>query len=147
MVQVKDRLLNPCPFCNGQVELWASQTVIQCRFICKKCGYELDFKRGYDTEECVKRWNRRGERTKHAKPVVKEEPLSETMCMDAGPNQFKRIYYKPTCPHGCTDCIYDSMYIYSTYPKWYKKLYGDADPKTTVCDNCTNGERYDDEDK
>ena len=31
--------------------------------------------------------------------------------------------------------------------KWYKKLYGDADPKTVVCDNCANGERYDDEDK
>ena len=146
MVHLKDRLFNTCPFCNGQVELWASQSSIQCRFICKKCGYELDFKRGYDTKECIKRWNRRGTPLKYSKPVV-EEPLSETICMDEGPSQFKTVYYKPSCPHGCVDCIYDPMYIYSTYPQWYKKLYGRSDPKTVNCDNCPNGERYDNEDK
>ncbi len=144
MVQVKDRLFNSCPFCGGVVELWASQSVIQCRFVCKKCGYELDFKRGFDTKECIKRWNRRGEQREVSKPT---ELLSETLCMDEGPNPFKIIYYKPTCPHGCIDCIYDPMYIYFTYPKWYKKLYGEADPKTVICENCAHGERYDDEDK
>lgn len=85
--------------------------------------------------------------SKPATVAAEEDLLSRTLCMDEGPNQFKTIYYKPTCPHGCIDCVWDPMYIYSTYPGWYKKLYGEADPKNVVCEDCPHGERYDDEDK
>ena len=82
-----------------------------------------------------------------SKTIIEEELLSRTLCMDEGPNQFNTIYYKPTCPHGCTDCVWDPMYIYSTYPNWYKKLYGELNPAEAVCEDCPHGERYDDEDK
>lgn len=78
---------------------------------------------------------------------IEEETLSETICMDEGPNQFKTVKYRPTCVHGCIDCVWDPAYIYATYPSWYKKLYGDARPGDIVCENCKTGERYDDEDK
>jgi hypothetical protein len=80
-------------------------------------------------------------------PTVAPKDLSETICMDEGPNQFNTVYYKPNCPHGYEDCVWDPMYIYSTYPKWYASLYGDKKPEEVVCDNCKDGERYDDEDK
>jgi hypothetical protein len=83
----------------------------------------------------------------------KLEGLVETMAME-GPNQFKSVYYRPTCKFGWDDCIYDPAYIYSTYPDWYKSLYGDMTPeeaaskfKKSCCFNCTNGDLYDDEDK
>lgn len=81
--------------------------------------------------------------------VVSEEQeseLVETMCME-GPNQFKTVSYKPTCPHGYTDCVWDTAYIHATYPNWYKKLCGDTLPEENPCGQCPNGERYDDEDK
>lgn len=80
-------------------------------------------------------------------PPTEKEVLSETICMDEGPNQFKTIKYRPTCVHGCTDCIWDPAYIYATYPNWYKRLYGEAKPVEVACENCADGERYDDEDK
>ncbi len=95
--------------------------------------------------------------TKKAADIREEqeklEGLVETMAME-GPNQFKTIYYRPTCKFGWDDCIYDPAYIYSTYPEWYKSLYGDMTPeeaalkfKKSCCFNCTNGDLYDDEDK
>jgi hypothetical protein len=83
----------------------------------------------------------------------KLEGLVETMAME-GPDQFKSVYYRPTCKFGWDECIYDPAYIYSTYPDWYKSLYGDMTPeeaaskfKKSCCFNCTNGDLYDDEDK
>jgi hypothetical protein len=78
--------------------------------------------------------------------VEPDSDLVETLCME-GPNQFKTVSYKPTCPHGYTDCVWDPAYIHATYPNWYKKLCGDTLPKENPCEQCPNGERYDDEDK
>ena len=64
-----------------------------------------------------------------------------------GENQFQEVEYKPCCKHGYDDCIYDPAYIYTTYPEWYKKLYGDILPEEITCEHCENGERWDDEDK
>ena len=50
--------------------------------------------------------------------------------------------YTPTCPHGCEDCVYDPAYIKTHYPEWYESL-----GCPTTCENCPDGERYDDEDK
>ena len=50
--------------------------------------------------------------------------------------------YMPTCPHGCEDCVYDPAYIKTHYPEWYESL-----GRPTTCENCPNGERYDNEDK
>lgn len=83
--------------------------------------------------------------------IEAEEKLSRTIRMDEGPGQFKPIYYKPLCPYGCPDCIWDPAYIYTTYPNWYKKLYGDKTPEEALaegsCKSCVDGSHYDDEDK
>lgn len=148
-----DVLLEPCPFCSGEVELWKYKEVVKCRFICKKCKVEIEFPKGIDSKDCIKRWNRSNKQNGiTAQPatttqIVEEEVFSETICMDEGPNQFKTIKYRPTCVHGCTDCIWDPAYIYATYPSWYERLYGEASPEDAQCENCLNGERYDDEDK
>ena len=167
MIKAADVKLKPCPFCKGEVELWKYSEAIKCRFICKKCKVEVEFPRGIDSKDCIKKWNRRGTRKGTAvdsgnnilypkgvsivdiltTPYVEEEMPSETICMDEGANQFKTIKYRPTCVHGCTDCIWDPAYILATYPNWYKKLYGDAKPEDVACENCKTGERYDDEDK
>jgi hypothetical protein len=156
MVKAADVKLEPCPFCKGEVELWKYSEVIKCRFICKKCKVEVEFPRGLDSKDCIKKWNRRatqkgitvdGGNDILDSPSVEEELLSETICMDEGPNQFNTVKYRPTCVHGCTDCIWDPAYIYATYPNWYKKLYGEAKPAEVACENCADGERYDDEDK
>lgn len=55
--------------------------------------------------------------------------------------------YEPTCPHGYTDCILDPAYIFHHHPEWYKDLHGDAKPTDVACNDCTDGECYDDEDK
>jgi hypothetical protein len=82
-----------------------------------------------------------------------KEGLVETMAME-GPNQFKTVYYKPTCKFGWDDCINDPAYIYATYPEWYKSLYGDKAPEEAAadedegCAHCTEQCcYYDDEDK
>lgn len=156
MVKVAEVKLKPCPFCKGEVELWKYSEAIKCRFICKKCKVEVEFPRGLDSKDCIKKWNRRdtqqgitvdGGNNILDTPCAEEDLLSETICMDEGPNQFKTVKYRPTCVHGCTDCIWDPAYIYTTYPNWYKKLYGDTRPEDIVCENCKTGERYDDEDK
>jgi len=59
MVQVADVKLKPCPFCKGEVELWKYSEAIKCRFICKKCKVEVEFPRGLDSKDCIKKWNRR----------------------------------------------------------------------------------------
>ena len=75
----------------------------------------------------------------------------ETLAME-GPNKFKSVQYKPTCRHGCTDCIHDPAYILVTYPHWYLNLYGKVTPEQAStdpngCALCKDGEMYDDEDK
>lgn len=64
-------------------------------------------------------------------------------------NNLKRVRsltnieeYHPTCPHGNIDCVYDPAYIRRYHPDWWVKL-----GMPTSCQNCPNGERYDDEDK
>ncbi len=83
----------------------------------------------------------------------KLEGLTRTLAME-GSNQFNWVYYKPTCKFGWDDCIHDPAYIYSTYPDWYKELYGDKSVEDVVedeegcCRSCS--EKccyYDDEDK
>lgn len=144
MVKAENLFLKSCPLCDGQVELWKYQEIIKCRFICTKCKVEFEFPRGYDSQTCISKWNNRDRRKS---PVIAPRDMSETICMDEGPNRFNTVYYKPNCPHGYEDCVWDPMYIYSTYPKWYASLYGDKKPEEVACENCKNGERYDDEDK
>ena len=50
--------------------------------------------------------------------------------------------YTPTCPHGFMDCVYDPAYLKEYCTEWWIKL-----GMPTSCENCKNGERYDDEDK
>lgn len=74
-----------------------------------------------------------------------------TLAME-GADRFKRVEYKPTCRHGCDDCIYDPAYIKATYPDWYVELYGEKTPEEAAlekngCVLCYCGERYDDKDK
>lgn len=82
----------------------------------------------------------------------KVEGLVETMVME-GPNQFKTVYYKPTCKFGCDDCICDPAYIKATYPKWYERLHGGLSPEVAAecegsCAVCTEDDcLYDNEDK
>ena len=83
----------------------------------------------------------------------KLEGLVRTLAME-GPNQFDWVYYKPTCKFGYENCIHDPAYIYSTYPEWYKELYGDKTPEEAAtdeeegCVSCTEDNcYYDDEDK
>ncbi|MBO5424089.1 MAG: hypothetical protein J6A25_01090 [Lachnospiraceae bacterium] len=81
-----------------------------------------------------------------------DEKLSRTIRMDEGPDQFKNIYYKPTCKYGCIDCIYDPAYIKETYPRWYKSLFGEMTPLDAACwdgtcADCRDCDKYDDEDK
>ncbi len=84
----------------------------------------------------------------------KLEGLVETMAME-GPNQFKTVYYRPTCKLGWDDCINDPAYIHATYPDWYKELFGDKSVEDAVLDDeegcCRSCSEkccyYDDEDK
>lgn len=46
------------------------------------------------------------------------------------------------CKCGYVNCIYEPAYIKENYPDWYEEL---GCPIT--CEDCENGERYDDEDK
>ena len=63
--------------------------------------------------------------------------------------------YKPTCPYGYTDCVYDPAYILHIDPDWYKDLYGDKTPEEAFKIQCLKSyekdkyhcEHYDDEDK
>ena len=87
------------------------------------------------------------------KEIDAKAGLVKTFAME-GPNQFKDVYYRPTCKFGWDDCINDPAYIYSTYPEWYKSLYGDKTPEEAAmeeekgCAHCTEQCcYYDDEDK
>ena len=40
--------------------------------------------------------------------------------------------YKPLCPRGYSDCIWDPAYIFYNYPDWYKELYGDLSPEEAI---------------
>lgn len=66
--------------------------------------------------------------------------------------------YKPVCPRGFEDCVYDPAYIKYSHPEWYKELYGDMTPEEALRDKSGCWERfvndpemndycYDDEDK
>lgn len=50
----------------------------------------------------------------------------------AVPRQSFFQYYKPVCPRGYIDCVWDPGYIHFHYPDWYKKLYGDLAPKEAI---------------
>lgn len=84
----------------------------------------------------------------------KLEGLVRTLAME-GPNQFDWVYYRPTCKFGWDNCIHDPAYIYSTYPDWYKELFGDKSVEDAALDNeegcCRSCSEkccyYDDEDK
>ena len=86
------------------------------------------------------------------KEIDAKAGLVKTLAME-GPNQFKDVYYRPTCKFGCEDCIHDPAYIKATYPEWYERLYGGLDPETAAkceggCSACTEDNcYYDDEDK
>lgn len=74
-------------------------------------------------------------------------------------DQFKPkeevMAYKPTCPRGYTDCIYDPAYIKFVHPEWYEELYGDMTVEEAAGDCREKVARdpdekyycYDDEDK
>lgn len=57
---------------------------------------------------------------------------------------FKDRGYAPTCPHGYDDCILDPAYL--IYMKYNKIEDFDYDI-SEGCNDCDNGEWYDDEDK
>ena len=40
--------------------------------------------------------------------------------------------YKPVCPRGYEDCIWDPARIQYINPEWYKRLYGDMTPEEAV---------------
>ena len=71
------------------------------------------------------------------------------------PQQSCFMYYKPVCPRGYVDCVYDPAYIKYHYPDWYKKLYGDKTPEEAaekcrqkvIEDPDEENYCYDDEDK
>jgi hypothetical protein len=48
--------------------------------------------------------------------------------------------YKPVCPRGYTDCVYDPAYIKHHHPEWYADLYGDKTPEEAIHEE---GECYD----
>jgi hypothetical protein len=56
--------------------------------------------------------------------------------------------YKPTCPQGFIDCVYDPAYIKYINPNWYKELYGDLTPEEASKKHCNENDEYcyDDED-
>lgn len=67
-------------------------------------------------------------------------------------------YYKPVCPRGYVDCIYDPAYTKASDPEWYKEHYGDMSPSDVISlpgecldrvknDPEEHGYCYDDEDK
>lgn len=59
--------------------------------------------------------------------------------------------YKPVCPFGYIDCIYDPAYCLWSDSSYYKELYGDIAPEEAIkiccCCECRDGNCYDDEDK
>lgn len=61
---------------------------------------------------------------------------------------WKRLpdFENVSCKFGLTDCICDPLYIKHHYPDWFKKLYPDGDI-TNACEDCEDGDGYDDEDK
>lgn len=61
---------------------------------------------------------------------------------DKNCTQSEDEFYKPMCPYGYADCIYDCNYIKTLYPDWYIEL-----GSPTECDDCKDGSMYDDEDK
>ena len=48
------------------------------------------------------------------------------------PKQSCFMYYKPVCPRGYVDWIWDPGYIWYHYPNWYKELYGDLKPEDAI---------------
>ena len=44
--------------------------------------------------------------------------------IEADKTEEEAMAYKPTCPRGYTDCVYDPAYIKYHHPEWYEELYG-----------------------
>ena len=63
--------------------------------------------------------------------------------------KFLKSPYKPTCPQGATDCVYDPAYVKYIDPEWYKQLYGNLTPEEASKKDCNpdNPSCYDNEDK
>lgn len=145
-----DKRLKPCPFCGGEAEyLKVGNTKIGIREATIKCrgchvqrtqkfrtkAFDFDF----IDEAMIGSWNKR----------VGEEPKEE-------PKKDERAY-KPVCPFGEKDCIFDPAYFKAHHPEEYKREYGNISPEELVkkdyygcCDNLKNNKYcpdYDDEDK
>ena len=66
-------------------------------------------------------------------------------------NVYKRDNWQPypiCCPLGFKDCIHDPGYLWCYHPENFKKIYGDVEPQSVICEyECEDGDLYDDEDK
>lgn len=62
-------------------------------------------------------------------------------------------WYIPACKYGFEDCVLDPAYMKRWHSQWYEKNYGDMSPEDVIklgdccCNDCSNGDCYDDEDK
>lgn len=108
--------------------------------VCSECGRTRPYN---DYTYSIKNWVCNYCHWCGAKMDETASTLSSSVAME-GPNEFQRVYYKPTCRYGYIDCIGDPAYIKATYPEWYKKL---VERGGEFCGNCENGDCYDDEDK
>ena len=76
----------------------------------------------------------------YSEMTLNEQELQNRLI--GNPQPCDNGYYQPLCTYGYSDCICDPAYIKANYPDWYKEL---GNP--TECQDCVDGERYDDEDK
>lgn len=53
--------LKPCPFCGGEVELWAAKETLSIGRVieCKKCGLRICDPTAIIDEQAIAAWNRR----------------------------------------------------------------------------------------
>ena len=53
--------LKPCPFCGGEVKLWAAKETLSIGRIieCKKCGFRFCDQTAIIDEQIIAAWNRR----------------------------------------------------------------------------------------
>ena len=74
------------------------------------------------------------------------------------PHNSLFMTYKPVCPRGYDDCVWDPAYIKFHSPNWYKDLYGEISPEEAIYEENGCYEKfindpnekyycYDDEDK
>mgnify|MGYP000927218569 CR=1 FL=1 len=72
--------------------------------------------------------------------ILNEQELKDRLI--GNPQPCNKGYYQPICKYGYKDCVCDPAYIKANYPDWYKEL-----GSPTQCEDCTDGNCYDDEDK